>query len=506
MEREEESRPFYIPAWYYGGPDERSARPDNTFVRGEGMFVVREDGTRFEDWEGQSLVNNLGLGRADMAKVLADQVHRLSWLKPSAFSDVRVALTRDLQSILPHGISIPFYGIGGADSVEAAIRAARMVTGRKNVLVFRTGFHGDTITTEAVSGWGLPDYGDPRPWVVHVPSPYDCFQDLGEWDQAYERCLEGIEKALKKRGPRTFACVLVEPVMGVGGVVPLSTGLSKALREICDRHGTKLVADEVVTGFGRTGEWFGSSSVGLKPDAIVLAKGMTGGYAPLSAVVFERSWGEELRQNGFPHGPTFGGHLLGCAAARETIRILTVERLVERARTVGAYMKKRLSELGQQHPAVARDVRGMGLLLAIELRPARSTTQSTSAEKIGQRAQTVRAHMARRLKELRREPRGLVREVLGAGRLLARQLRAGGEGRTYGGHPASQRTWAISEGLLNDRIRVWVSGDASSIMFCPPFIVTESQVDRLVDRLDFHLRQISREDAGPTATRTPSAV
>jgi len=224
------------------------------------------------------------------------------------------------------------------------------------------------------------------------------------------------------------------------------------------------------------------------------------------AVVFERSWGEELRQNGFPHGPTFGGHLLGCAAARETIRILTVERLVERARTVGAYMKKRLSELGQQHPAVARDVRGMGLLLAIELRPARSTTQSTSAEKIGQRAQTVRAHMARRLKELRREPRGLVREVLGAGRLLARQLRAGGEGRTYGGHPASQRTWAISEGLLNDRIRVWVSGDASSIMFCPPFIVTESQVDRLVDRLDFHLRQISREDAGPTATRAPSAV
>jgi len=451
VDSREEARPFYVPAWYYALPEEKAVTPDNTFVGGEGMIVVLENGTRFEDWEGQSLVSNIGLGRADMARALAEQALRLSWLAPSLFADVRVALTKDLQSVLPQGISVPFYGIGGADSIEAAVRAARKVTRRKNVLAFTGGFHGDTITTESVSGWGVPEYGDPRPWTVHVPSPYDWFQDLRDWDRAYERCLEGIEKALKKRGPRTFASILVEPVTGMGGAVPLSEGLSKALRELCDRHGIKLIADEVVTGFGRTGEWFGSTRVGLKPDAMVLAKGITGGYAPLSAAVFERSWGEELRENGFPHGPTFGGHPLGCAAARETIRILKAERLVQQAKTVGAYMKKRLVELGREHPAVVREVRGAGLL-------------------------------------------------------LARQLGVARRGRTYGSHPASPRVWTISEGLRSDGMRIWASADGSSVMFCPPFIVTEAQVDRLVDRLDFHLQGIAHKDAMPIGTYSPEAA
>src|SRR3990172_3846593 len=162
MEPWEEAHPFYIPGWYYASPGEKAATPENTFVRGEGMTLVVQNGTRYEDWEGQSLVNNIGLGRADMARVIGEQALRLSYLAPSQYGDVRLALTKDLHSVLPQSISVPFYGIGGADSIEAAIRAARMVTRRKNILVFRTGFYGDTITTEAVSGWGVPDRSEER--------------------------------------------------------------------------------------------------------------------------------------------------------------------------------------------------------------------------------------------------------------------------------------------------------------------------------------------------------
>ena len=503
-----EARPFYLPAWYprRALPEWKTISPHNTFARGEGMTVVLEDGTRFEDWEGQSLVNNIGLGRAEMARVIAEQALRLSWLAPSLFADVRVALARDLQSVLPPGISVPFYGIGGADSIEVAIRAARKVTRRKNILAFTGGFHGDTITTESVSGWGVLEYGDPRPWCVHVPSPHIWFQELGDWDRAYERCLEGVDKALKKHKPRSFACLLVEPVTGVGGGVPLSEGLSKALRELCDQHGIKLIADEVVTGFGRTGEWFGSTAVGLKPDAIVLAKGMTGGYVPLGAVVFEASWGEELRADEWRHGPTFGGHPVACAAARETIRILREERLVERAKSVGAHMRKRLQELWQKHPAVVRDVRGKGLLLGMELRPASGETPTKRSELLAQEANNVRAYMERRLGDFVREPRGTVRQVTSTAFLLARDLSAARRGRKYSSHPASGRVWAIFQALENEGMRAWTSGDGSSLMFCPPFIVTEAQVDRLVDRLDFHLREIALGNTGSTSTQSLKAA
>lgn len=424
--------PFYIPIWYYGTEDERRPTSANTYVRTEGMTIVLADGTSLEDWTGQAFVNNIGMGRPEVAKALADQALRMSWLTPGDFAEIRLALTRDLRAVLPRHLTTPFYGIGGSDSNEAAIRAAWKVTKRRKVLTFSKAYHGDTITIESVSGWGNVAYGDRRPWAVHAPSPYDHFEEANDWDAASEKTLDGIMKALKRHGPRSFACVILEPVMGVAGAVPLSANLSKGIRELCDRYDIKLVADEVITGFGRTGEWFGSTTVGLKPDAMVFAKGLTGGYAPLGAVVFERSWGETLRKKGFPHGLTFGAHPLGCAAARETIRILRTERLVERCKAIGAYLRKKLEALRADHPSIVRDVRGHGLLLAV-------------------------------------------------------QLQGRGRQKRGGLHPAWTRIEPIWEGLRSAGIRVTTNNDGSSILLCPPFTVRESQIDRLVDRLDFHL-------------------
>src|SRR6266699_1699949 len=388
-------RPFYLPVWYEGTPAERFASPENTYVRCEGMTIALADGTTLEDWTGQVFVNNIGMGRPEVAKALADQAARMSWLSPAEFAEVRLALTEDLRAVMPRHLTTPFYGIGGSGSIEAAIRAA---------------------------------------WAVHTPDPYDAFQASGEWEHAGERTLEGIRTTMRRHGPRSFACVVVEPVMGVAGAVPLSPDLPKGLRELCDRYAIKLVADEVITGFGRTGAWFGSTTVGLKPDAIVVAKGLTGGYAPLGAAVFERSWGATLRKTGFPHGLTFGAHPLGCTAARETIRILRRERLVECCKAVGGYLQRRFEALWQEHPAVVRDVRGHGLLLAMELRA-----------------------------PSRRPVRG-------------------------GLHPAWRRVARIWKRLRDEGIRVTTNTDGSSLLLCPPFIVTERQVDRLVERLAVHLR------------------
>ncbi len=430
--RDEPDHPFYIPIWYGGTREERRATPSNTYVRSEGMTVTLEDGTTFEDWTGQAAVNNIGMGRPEVAKALADQALRMSWLTPAEFAEVRLALTKDLLSILPRGLTVPFYGLGGSDSIEAAVRAARKVTKRKKVLTFRGAYHGDTMTVESVSGTGVLSYGDPRPWAVHTTAPYEFWQKGDGWERAFERTLHGMEATLKRRGPRTFACIILEPVNVTMGAVPLSNELSRGVRELCNRYDIKLVADEVITGFGRTGEWFGSQAVGLEPDAVVLGKGLTGGYAPLGAAVFERSWGEELRKTGFPHGLTFGSHPLGCAAARETIRILKAERLVERSKAMGAHLRSRLEQIHRDHEDRVRDVRGCGLLMGIEIR---------------------------------------------------------GKGRAKKGvHPAWPRVEKICDGLRQDGLRVWVNNDGSTIELFPAFIVSEAQVDRLADRISNHLQ------------------
>ena len=434
--RKESGDPFYLTTWYTGTREERRATPSNTYVRADGMTVTLEDGTVLEDWTGQVFANNVGFGRPEVAKAMLTQSMRLSWVSPGEFAEPRIALTEELRTILPHGLTVPVFGVGGSDSIEAAVRAARKVTRRSKVLTFTQAYHGDTMIVENLSGYGLTTYGDPRPWAVHTLSPYILWQALDSWGEAYDACLRGIEKALRRHGPRTFAAMIVEPVMCSYGAIPLSRDLARGINELCERYGIKLISDEVVTGFGRTGAWFGAQTVGLKPDAVVLAKGITSGYAPLGAAILETSWGRSLRKTGFPHGLTWAGHPIACAAALATIRILKEERLVERAREMGAYLRERLETLKEERLDLVEDVRGRGLILGVELK--------------------------------------------GKGRKKA------------GAHPAWPRVKAVREGLLNDGIKVTPNSDGSTIILTPPFIVTEEQVDRLAASLGRRLRVIAR--------------
>ena len=394
------------------------------------MTVTFENGRTVEDWGGQYYVNNLGTGRAEIARDLASQSRRMSWVAPSEFIDVRIELTRDLLTVLPRHLTTPQFTCSGSDALETAIRAARKVTRRTRVLSFRQSYHGDTMTIENVSGGTLMPYGDRRPWAVHAPSPFDLWEEAGrDWSRASALALDGVERALRRQGPRTFAAMVIEPVMTGTGAVPLSRALSRALRSLCDRHDIKLIADEVVTGFGRTGRWFGSQAVGLVPDAVVCAKGITGGYAPLGAAIFERDWGEELRRTGLNHGLTNAGHPLGCAAARATIRILKRERLVERAEAMGRRLRAGLETLRGRHHGEIADVRGCGLLLGLQL------------DAGGRTAPRRRAHAAARIE-----------------RVVARARASG--------------------------IHLLTTSDGTGLLFTPPFTVTPRQIDRLVAFLD----------------------
>jgi adenosylmethionine-8-amino-7-oxononanoate aminotransferase len=423
--------PFYLNLWYTGDAAMRRATPANTTVRTRGMAVILQDGSAVEDWGGQFYVNNIGTGRPELARALAAQTRRMSWVAPSTFADVRLALTRDLLGILPRHLTTPQFSVSGSDAGENALRAARRATGRQRVLTLSQAYHGDTMVIENICGTPLTPYGDRRPWAVKTPSPFDLWERAGrDWARAGDLALERAEGTLRRLGPRTFAAVVVEPVMCGVGAVPLSRRMARGLRGLCDRHGIKLIADEVVTGFGRTGSWFGSQTVGLVPDAVVCAKGLTGGYAPLGAVVFERSWGEDLRRHGFNHGLTFAGHPVGCAAARATIRILKRERLVQRSAALGRRLRSGLERLRALHPGRIADVRGSGLMVGLQLEPGRV---NGSRRPLRSGAQVVE-------------------------RLCAAALRSG--------------------------LQLLPTSDGTGLLFTPPFIVTARQIDRLLGVLD----------------------
>ncbi len=368
-------------------------------------------------------VNNIGLGRPEMARILAEQVERLAWSDPGVLADVRLALAADLRSILPRSLTSIHFTVGGSDAMEAALRAARKVTGRKKVVAFSYAYHGDTMVTESLSD-GMTPYGDPRSWIVRAPSPFELWEAGGDWDAAYAACLEAFENTVRRANPRTVAAVVVEPMSGSYCGVPLSRGLARGLRESCDRHGIKLVADEVITGFGRTGRWFGSAAVGLEPDATVMAKGITGGYAPLGAVAFEASWASVLARTGFPHGLTFSGHPVACAAARAAIRILRDEKLVVASAAKGRLLGRRLEEIAAAHPEIVRDVRGLGLLVAMELRGRRKWKKGAS-------------------------------------------------------HPASARLSKLQAALRDAGLLVYGPPAGGFLLFCPPFTVEEERIERL---------------------------
>jgi adenosylmethionine-8-amino-7-oxononanoate aminotransferase len=301
-------------------------------------------------------------------------------VSPFSFPNLpQIKLAGELAKISPMGSQTrSFFVTGGSEAVETALKLAKAYQrkrgfgDRHKTISRRVAYHGTTIGALSVNGLsGVRNgFGPLVPGARHVPLPhrYRCdYCALAA--QCSGTCADEIERLIEFEGPETIAAIIMEPVQNSGGAIVPPPGYLQRVRQICDHHGILMIADEVICGFGRVGEWFGSSALGVVPDIITCAKGITSGYAPLGAVMVRKEVADAFigaEGDKFMHGITFGGHPASCAAALANLAIIEREQLNQRARSMGDYLIRELRAAVGEHPNVG-DIRGMGLFMALEL-------------------------------------------------------------------------------------------------------------------------------------------
>ena len=337
-------------------------------VKAEGVYVEGEDGRRYIDLTAGLASTNAGHCPPEVVKAARVQIERLIHSGCVFHSGVEQELADRLAAITPGGIDTFFFSNSGAEAVEGAIKLARYHTGRQAIISFTGGFHGRTFGALSLttSSARYRDRCHPLlPSVFTTPYPY-CYRcPMGQKrDRCSLECFSYLERVLKHQvSASEVACAVIEPVLGEGGYVVPPAEFIQRLRELCTKEGILLVADEVQTGFGRTGSWFACEHFGVVPDIMTMAKGIASGF-PLSAVA---STGE-IMSKWAPgaHGTTFGGNPVSCAAAVATIDKIRADGLLENAVRVGSYATGRLCMMQEKHPFIG-DVRSLGLMIGAEI-------------------------------------------------------------------------------------------------------------------------------------------
>ncbi len=372
---------------------EHAQRGPLVLVEGQGIMVRDSDGREYLDGLAGLWNVNVGHGRREIVAAAAAQMERLAFA-PSFFglSNVpAIQLGHRLAELTPPGLKRFFYTCGGSESNETAFKIARAywrLRGRPEkykIIARERAYHGPSYG--ALSATGLPQfhqyYGPLVPGFLHVmmPDPYRGTYDPARYADVGEAAAAALEEAIQREGPETVAAFIAEPVPGVGGVLVPPPSYFPRVQEICRRYQVLLIVDEVITGFGRTGRWFGVEHWGVQPDLMTLAKGITSGYLPLGAVALTEEIYQVLAAPGvtFLHGFTYYGHPVCCAAALANLAVIERERLVENAARMGEYLLARLTEL-RDHPLVG-DVRGLGLMAGVELVADRATRRPFPPEK-----------------------------------------------------------------------------------------------------------------------------
>lgn len=342
----------------------RQATPVHA-VRGEGMYLYDEAGRRHLDFTAGIGVTSTGHCHPAVVEAAQRQV---ATLIHGQYTTVLHPLLGDLADAicdrLPDGLDSVFFANSGSEAVEAAMRIARTATGRPNVVVFQGGFHGRTTGAASLTTSKLAvRSGSAAPGVVVAPFPHA--RRYG-WDEetTVAFCLRELDFLFQTvTAAEDTAAIFIEPVLGEGGYVPVPDAFLAGLRARCDRHGILLVADEIQTGVGRTGRFWGMDHSGVRPDIVTTAKGLASGF-PISACVASGA----VMGAGRPgsQGGTYGGNAVACAAALATLRVVDEEGLVGNAADVGGYLLDRCRQLAERHPVID-DVRGRGLMIGLEL-------------------------------------------------------------------------------------------------------------------------------------------
>ena len=344
---------------------------------GEGSYFWDFDGNKYLDFSGQLVFTNIGFQHPKVVKAIQDQAGFLTTVAPQHANEARGEAAKRITERAGGHFHKVFFTAGGADAVENAIRMARLHTGRNKILSFYRSYHGNTAAAIASTG-------DPRRWPnehaqshVHFFGPYTYRTQFWAKDEAEEckRALEHLESVINFEGPNTIAAILIESVVGTAGVLVPPDGYLEGVRALCDKHGIKWIADEVMVGFGRTGKWFAFQNWSAQPDLIVFAKGVNSGYVPMGGVIISDEIAATFDDRVFPGGLTYSGHPLATAAAVATIDAMSDEKMVENAASMGEkVIKPLLQELMAKHKVIG-EVRGRGVFWALDLVKDRATRE-----------------------------------------------------------------------------------------------------------------------------------
>jgi taurine--2-oxoglutarate transaminase len=406
-------------------------------VDAEGCYIVDGSGKRYLDFSSQLMCSNLGHKNQAVIDAIARQAQELSYAMPGYATTARAELSQILLEVLPKGLTKFFFTTSGTEANEAAFKIARMYTGKTKIIARYRSYHGSTSGSIAATGdprrWAMEPSGK-GPGVIFAPEVH-CYKCpiKHTYPECGIACADYIEHMI--RNESDVAAVLVEPIVGTNGVIVPPDEYMPKLRRICDEYGVLLIADEVMTGWGRTGEWFAMNHWGVVPDILVTAKGITSAYVPLGLCATSEKIAAYFEDHYFAHGHTYEAHPLTLGPAVATIREMQRLGLVERARELAPYVEGKLKELKAKHPSIG-DVRGKGLFWAVDLVKDQIT----------------------------KEPFNTYSDKVSGKPLLVDQIAAK----------------ILADGVT---IQAWVS----HFVVAPPLIVTKEQIDLGISVLDKHL-------------------
>jgi taurine--2-oxoglutarate transaminase len=361
-------------------------------VDAEGSYFTDGNGKRYLDFSSQLMCSNLGHKNQAVIQSIEEQARKLAYIAPGHATDVRAELSRLLLDVLPAGLNKFFFTTSGTDANEAAFKIARMYTGKTKIISRYRSYHGSTMASIAATG-------DPRRWSMEPGGKGQGFLFAPEvncykcpikhtYPECGIACADYLEHMVENEGD--VAAVIVEPVVGTNGVIVPPKEYLPRLRDICTRCNVLLIADEVMSGWGRTGEWFAVDNWGVKPDILVTAKGITSAYVPLGLCATNAKIAEYFEDHFFAHGHTYEAHPLTLAPGIAAIKEMQRLDLVNRARQMGKYLGDKLHALKPKHPSIG-EVRGLGLFWALEMvkDQAAKTPFNTKQEKVDGKALVV---------------------------------------------------------------------------------------------------------------------
>lgn len=342
----------------------------------DGIYLYDRSDKRYIDFSSQLMNVNIGHGRKEVTEAVVRQMNELSYVAPSFATEVRGNLGKKLAEITPGNLTKTFFTLGGAEAIENSIKLARLYTGRHKIITQYRAYHGATYSAMSAGG-------DPRkllvdsqqvPNIIHVENPYSyrCPWYSSSPEECGERALENLHKVLKYEGPENVAAILMEGESGTSGCIKYPPFYLKQVKELCEQYGILFICDEVMSGFGRTGKWFGVDHHEITPDIMVMAKGLTAGYLPLGGMITTDEIARQFDDNYLPLGLTYSAHPVACASAMAVLNIYEQEDLVNRTASMESYMNQCVANLIEKHPSIG-DWRNTGLLGCIELVKNRTT-------------------------------------------------------------------------------------------------------------------------------------